>query len=215
MAAFHETLIAENGDLLEQARSHPFQTRIASGDIPDETLNEWIQQEYLVVRDYEQFLSSLAARAPGRIRRSVLESVINFQGEIELFEQFAARKGVDLSQGNVNLARHSMGNFLLATVRVRTFPETIAACYGTNLVHTEAWSAVARLHPSPSSWWEDFIEVRNQESFIQFVEKLAKFTDAMAEESPDESRQEMSQSFCMAIRYMLAYWDSFTMSSTT
>ena len=215
MATFHETLTAENADLLERVRNHPFKSRIASGAIPEESLNEWIQQEYLLVRDYEQFISSLAARAPNRIRRSVFESVINFQGEIELFEQFAARKGVDLSQAEVNLARHSIGNFLLATVRFRTFPETIAACYGTNLAHTEAMSTVARSHPNPSAWWEGFIEVRNQDSFVQFVDKLAKFTDAVAEEGPDEKSQEMSQSFRLAIRYMLAYWDSLAESSAT
>jgi len=215
MSAFHEILTAENADLLEQARNHPFKTRIASGAISDERLNEWIQQEYLLVRDYEQFVSSLAARAPGRIRSSIFESVINFHGEIELFEQFAAHKGVDLSRAEVNLARHSLGNFLLATVHFRTFPETIAACYGTNLAHTEALSTMTRSHPNPSPWWEGFIEVRNQDSFVQFVDKLAKFTDAAAEESSDEKRQEMSQSFRLAIRYMLAYWDSIGKETET
>ena len=76
-------------------------------------------------------------------------------------------------------------------------------------------STVARSHPNPSAWWEGFIEVRNQDSFVQFVDKLAKFTDAVAEEGPDEKRQEMSQSFRLAIRYMLAYWDSLAESSAT
>ena len=147
MATFHETLTAENADLLERVRNHPFKSRIASGAIPEESLNEWIQQEYLLVRDYEQFISSLAARAPNRIRRSVFESVINFQGEIELFEQFAARKGVDLSQAEVNLARHSIGNFLLATVRFRTFPETIAKITSHHDAHSrcQQWPGRTRI----------------------------------------------------------------------
>jgi thiaminase/transcriptional activator TenA len=215
MAAFHETLTAENTDLLERARNHPFKSRIATGEIPDEKLNEWIQQEYLLVRAYEQFISALAARAPSRIRRSVFESVINFQGEIELFEQFAARKGVDLSRAEVNMARHSLSNFLLATVRFRTFPETIAACYGANLAHTEGLSGMARSQTEPSPWWEGFIEVRNQDSFVQFVGELAKFTDAVAEEGPDEKRREMSQAFRLAIRYVLAYWDSLAKEAAT
>jgi thiaminase len=161
------------------------------------------------------FLSSLAAHAPGKIRRSVFESVINFHGEIELFEQFAARKGVDLSEPEINLARHSLGNYLLATVRFRTFPETIAACYGTNLAHTEALSTATKSHPDPGPWWEDFIEVRNQDSFIQFVDNLAKFTDGIAEEGSDDMRREMTQAFRLAIRYMLAYWDSIGTGSTT
>ena len=215
MPTFHEILTKKNADLLDRARNHPFKSRIASGAFSDALLDEWIEQEYLLVKDYQQFLSSLAGRAPGKIQKSVFESVINFHGEIELFEQFATRKGVDLSRGKTNLARHSVGDFLLATVRFRSFPEAIAACYGTNLAHTEALSTMTRLHPSPGPWWDDFIDVRNQDSFVQFVDSLSNLADSVAEESSDETRGWMMESFRMAIQYMLAYWDSLAGGAAT
>ena len=213
MPAFHEILIKENDDLLDRARSHPFMSRVFSGAIPDEMLQEWIQQEFLLVQDWQRFITSVAARAPGIVRNSVFESVINFRGEIEVFEEFAIDKGAEKAPSEVNLARHSLASFLLATVEYRSFEEALAACLGINLAHTEAVTAAMQSTVKASAWWGGYAETNHHESFGRFVDSLIKSVNKVAEAASAESRQQMTEIFHLSVRYMLAYWDSFIKES--
>ena len=180
MARFHETLIAENSELLKKACDHPFLRNLADGTITDEQFLRWLLQDYLWVREFEQALAVLASRAPREVRRPFFEALLNLHAEVELFEETAARAGVDIRHGEMCLSCHAYASFLLATSVVRSFEEAIIAFYASDLAYLDAWSFVKRSQKKQSPW-QEFIDLWTQEGYRHWVETLAKMVDDVAD----------------------------------
>ena len=104
MKPFHETLVEGASDLLARTRSHPLLVDITSGTFPRERFVYWITQVYLYVRTYEDVLAGLSARTPPRFRKRVVESLLNIQGDIDLFEEMVSQTGIDLATAKPNFA---------------------------------------------------------------------------------------------------------------
>lgn len=208
MPAFNEVLIKENADLLDRVRSHPFMSRLFSEEITDEMLQNWIVHEYLMIHDCQRFVATVAARAPGIIRNHVFEAVINFQGEMETFDELALAKGADKAEVETNLARHALACFQLATAEYCPFEEMISAAYGSFLSILESASVAMKSATAPSKWWGDFPDVNHHGTLVRFVDSLVKSVNKVAETADADRQQAMKDYFRLSLRYVLAYWDS-------
>lgn len=206
MARFHETLIAENAELLKQACEHPFLRSLADGTITDEQFLRWLSQDYLWVREFEQALAILASRAPREMRRPFFESLLNLHAEVELFEETAARAGIDLLHGEMCVSCHAYASFLLATAVAKSFEEAIMAFYASELTYLEAWSFVKRSQKQKSPW-QEFIDLWTHEGFRQWVETIAKCADEIADSASPATRERMARTFRMGLRYERIFWD--------
>lgn len=206
MNPLHATLVAGSADLIQKMLVHPFVVEIADGTLSDERFMRWLAQDYLWIRDFEQFLAILGARAPLEVRRPFFEALINLHGEIELFEEIAARNDVDIRGARMCFACNAYANFLHATVGMKSFAEALSACYGSEYAYLAAWGRVKATQKGPSRW-QEFIDLWSSDLFAVWVESLGKMIDAISESSPTVPLDRMQDAFRMAIRYEIRFWD--------
>lgn len=206
MDSVHKSIVGHSADLIDQMISHPFVKEIADGTISEERFRRWLVQDYLWVKEYEQFLAILAGRAPRDIRRPFFEALMNVHGEIELFEEIAARVGVDLLQSRMTLACNAYVCFLQATVGMRSFAEALAACFGSEYAYLSAWSRVKENQKGPSPW-QEFIDIWSSESYADWVNSLARMIDALPDSKNDGIHGRMRETFRLAIQYEMHFWN--------
>jgi thiaminase len=206
MDSFHKSIVAHSADLIDQMIAHPFVIETANGTISEERFRRWLVQDYLWVKEYEQFLAILAGRAPREVRRPFFEALMNVHGEIELFEEIASRLGVDLLDARMTLACNAYMSFLQATVGMKTFAEALSACFGAEYAYLSAWGHV-RKHQKVLSPWQEFIDIWSSESYADWVGSLGRMIDAVPETSPAILLDRMKETFRLAIQYEMHFWN--------
>lgn len=206
--AFHEKLIEGERELLARAESHELFRRATADALDDATLNTWLAQEYLWLRDYEQFLANMAARAPRDLQRPLLDALLTLHGDVELAEEFASRKGVSHTEHHPSFATHSYGSFLRATAHASSYREMLSVCYAANYSWKLVWLPVVAARDSITSWMGDFLRMWNEDRYQEWVDSLAKLVDAAAEAATEEQRREMASAFRITLHYASRFWDS-------
>ena len=206
MDAFHEMLIGDNRQLLEKVWNHPFVARIASGTLPEEDLHRHLSQTYLFLRNYEQILCQLAVRAPESLGRSVLGSLHSIRGSMELFEELVARTVSNLMNTRMSFACHAYAHFMLASAHVRSFEESIVACYGSDYASLRTWLRLGQ-EQSHAGVLKDIAALLNQPGFATWLNDLAGFIDRAAETASPQRRLLMAEMFPIPIHYLMRYLD--------
>jgi thiaminase/transcriptional activator TenA len=206
MDSFRKSILESSSDLIDGLLSHPFVVETANGTISDERFRRWLVQDYLWIKEFERFLAVLGARAPQEIRRPLFEALMNLHGEIEIFEEMAARIDVDLLQARMTLACNAYASFLQATVSMKTFAEALSACYGSEYSYLAAWSHVKREMNGPSPW-QEFIDLWSSEAYAAWVDSLGKMIDAIPVSSPPILLDRMKETFRLAIQYETHFWN--------
>lgn len=206
MSSLRESMLHGSTDLIERVRAHPFLTGIIEGTMPDSTFKRFTIQNYLRLREFECSLATLAAHAPEGVRDRLRHAMWQLHGDIELYEELAAKLDVNLGLARMTFACHSYVCFLHGTASMRSFEEAIAAFYGNEYALHDGWTHVkARLRaPSP---WQDFIDLWSGEGIGQWVESLAGILDSIAPETSKECRQQMIETFRMVLEHRLQFWD--------
>ena len=206
MDSFSGTLIEDNRTLLDRALNHPFVARLTSGDLADEDLLRWLSQTYLYMREYEQVLCQLAVRSPDTLHRSVLRSLHSIRDSIESFEEYIARTVSNLIATHMSHACHAYAHFMLACVHVRSFEESIVACYGADYPTIQTWIMLAQTH-AEGGMWRDVAAVLNQPGFGAWLDGLASYIDRAAETASPEQRRLMAATFPIPIHYRIRFLD--------
>jgi len=207
MARFHERLLEVNAPLLERSRNHPFVLKMADGTLPRGAFLRWLSQDYLWVRELEQFLSLLASRAPRQMRRTFFEALLTQHGEIELFEEAALRAQADIKGTRMGFTCHAYSSFLLATVSARSFEEALAGLYAAEFTYVDAWSHVKSLQEKPGPW-QEFVDLWSGDGYRHWVGTLAGIVDQAAEASSSAVQQAMHDAFRIALHYELRFWNA-------
>jgi len=206
MESARKLIIEHSADLIDKMVSHPFVIETANGTISEDRFRRWLVQDYLWVKEYEQFLAILAGRAPREIRRPFFEALMNVHGEIELFEEIAARVGADLLRPRMTLACNAYASFLHATVGMKSFAEALAACFGAEYAYLSAWSAVKKSQEAPSRW-QEFIDIWSSESHADWVNSLGRMIDTLPDSANDGVLGRMQETFRLAIQYEMHFWN--------
>lgn len=200
-------LIGASEDMLQQMVEHPFLRETAAGTIPDESFIRWLIQDYLWLLEYQRALGILCARAPSEVGRMFHGALLNLQGEIEVFEEIAAREGLMLGGSRMILACHAYTNFLMATAGFKTFAEGISALYGADISYLRSWNWVKH-HQSRRGRWQEFIDLYCGEGYGEWVKALGLMIDNLPISSPTALIDRMKESFRTTIRYEIYFWDA-------
>ncbi len=127
--AFHEKLLAKARPIWDVMLQHGFLKETAEGRIKDAVFATWMQQDYLYVQGTIAFISVLVSRAPVAIRSGLAPAITALQGELDLFEQMAARKNLSFQNLKMTPTCHAYVQFMLATAHTASFEEGFTALW--------------------------------------------------------------------------------------
>ncbi len=207
METVSSQLVQSSEDLIRRMISHPFLRETADGTVSDETFQRWLVQDYLWVLEYQRALGAVCSRAPSELHRHFHEAMLNLHGEIEVFEEIAARESVRLGDGEMILAGHAYSNYLKATAAFRTFGEGLSVVYAGNLSYLRAWSSVKEQQRGPSRW-QEFIDSYSGEGYRHWVKTLSDLVDRVSEFAPAALTDRMKVAFRTTVRYEIYFWDA-------
>ena len=185
---------------------HPFLLQTRDGTIANETFARWMRQDYLFVEQDVCFLAALLARAPGRHRDPLADAIDALRQELRLFEEQAARVGVELSGTRPAFATHAYMQFLMATALGASYTEAYTVLYVAERAYHDSWRTVKQ-GISPESKWYPFVENWAGEEFGRYVAYLGGELDALAAEAGAAERKRMAGLFELTTRYEVAFWE--------
>lgn len=185
---------------------HPFLTEVAKGTVPDERFINWVQQDYIFVREAIPFIALLIPRAPISHRRVLGDTISNFFQELDLFEKMAADHGIALE--DVEPAPTNLGyiNFLLTTAAFEPYEVAYTVLYTGEKAYSDSWIAVKQAQKSPSKW-QAFIDQWSSEAFQQWVISLRDEVNAMAESASQDLCTRMERRFVDGLRHEYQFWN--------
>ncbi len=196
--------------LLEEARpiwqamtQHPFLRELATGHLPRERFDFWVQQDYRFVQDGIRFLGLLIARAPDEeLRHGLLDAAIAFRNELTIFRDYARERNLSLDIEPTPVCL-GYGAFLLATATTGSLAESLAVLWGAEKAYYDAWSTVRRelgLAEPYARWIENW----TSPPFAAWVDwvgtQLERFTTPADEEA-------VRRAFLRTARYEYVFWD--------
>ncbi len=184
---------------------HPFLRETAAGSIPFDVFANWLNQDYLFVREAIPFIAIMVSRAPHALRPGLAAAIPALQSELELFERMAREKGVSLREEMTPIC-HAYVQYLIATAHSRSFEEGFTLLYCAEKAYFDCWSTVRRTLTSASPW-KDFIDRWSNESFAAWVKWLEDEIDKLLERASETLRQQMAAVFLTTTRYEYLFWD--------
>jgi|GEM_PF-99715 len=192
--------------LWEQIREHRFLARTRDGTIPDETFAIWLRQDYLFVEAAIPFIAALIPRAPTEHWSALSGVVAALEKELKLFEERAARVGVDLRGAPPAFTCHAYIQFLLATAHTRSYPEGYTVLYAAERAYHESW-LVVREGIDPESPWMPFVENWAGEEFAGYVSYLGGELEKLAQAAGSAERARMTDLYRLTLLYEIAFWE--------
>jgi thiaminase len=192
--------------LWERMLAHPFLLETRNGTIADDTFARWMRQDYLFVEQGVHFLAALLARAPVRHRDPLAESIDALRKELVLFEEQAARVGVELGSARPAFVTHAYMQFLMAAGLGGSYPEAYTVLYVAERAYLDSWRVV-REGIAPGSKWLPFVDNWASDAFGQYVAYLEGEFDALAAAAGADERARMAALFELTTRYEIAFWE--------
>ena len=204
--AFHEELLAEARPIWDLMLQHRFLRETAEGRIKDATFATWMQQDYLFVQGSIPFISVLLSRAAAAIRPGLVPALGALQGELDLFEQMAAKKNISFQNLKMAPTCHAYLQFMLATAHSASFEEGFTLLYGVEKAYFDCWSWV-RQNLKAESPWQPFIEKWSDESFRQWISWIEATLADLADHASLSLRGQMTEIFLLTGQYELLFWN--------
>ncbi|HIC96149.1 TPA: hypothetical protein EYP12_05930 [Candidatus Bipolaricaulota bacterium] len=186
--------------------AHPFLAETASGTIPDERFANWVQQDYIFVREAIPFIALMIPKAPLAHWKALSDTISGLHQELGLFEKMAADHGISLEgvePAPINLAYI---NFLRTTAALDPYEVAYTALYTGEKAYMDSWLTVKRAQKEPSKW-QAFIEHWTSEAFQGWVASLGNELNALAERASDDLRARMERCFVYGLRYEYQFWN--------
>jgi thiaminase len=179
--------------------NHPFVRRTSDGSLPRATFDRWLTEDYFFVLSFRSFLEALAAVAPDDQAREVLAGgLAALVPELELFENEAAERGLDLAV-EPSLLNLGYSSYLLASV-AEGWPVGITVLYAVEKAYYDAWASV-RDSTGPDTPYAGFIANWSSPEFSAYVDQLGALVDR------EGLTDAMSRGFDRVVRFELAFWD--------
>lgn len=204
--SFTDSLLSRHRRLWNRLLEHPFVLRARDGDLPAETFDTWLRQDYLFVREGRSFLALLLARSPERLRDPLAEALAALGDELELFRDRAGELGVDLEGVEPGLVNHAFVQYLKATAHGASYGSAFAAYWTAEKAYHECWKVVERGLPQDSPR-RPLVENWAGDEFADFVGWLGSELDGLAERASAAERERMEEHFVRTARYEVAFWE--------
>jgi thiaminase len=185
---------------------HPFLVQTRDGTISDEIFTRWLRQDYLFVGQGRRFLGALLARAPARHQDAHAEAIDALRRELRLFEEHAAKAGIDLSRTRPSFANHAYMQFLMATALGGSYAEAFTVLYVAERAYHDSWHVVKE-RISPESKWYPFVKNWASAEFGRYVAYLEAELDTLAADAGEADRDRMASLFELTTRYEIAFWE--------
>jgi thiaminase/transcriptional activator TenA len=167
--------------------------------LPRATFDRWLTEDHFFVRSFRAFLVALAAVAPDDHAREVLAGgLAALVPELELFENEAAERGLDLAV-EPSLLNLGYSSYLLTSV-AEGWPVGITVLYAVEKAYYDAWASV-RDSTGPNTPYAGFIANWSSPDFSAYVDQLGALVDR------EELKDAMSRGFARVVRFELAFWD--------
>jgi thiaminase (transcriptional activator TenA) len=187
-------------------REHRFLHKTRDGTIPDETFAVWLRQDYLFVEAAIPFIAALVPRAPTHHWGPLTGVLSALEKELHLFEERAARVGVNLRGAPPAFACHAYIQFLLATAHTRSYAESYTVLYAAERAYHESWLVVQE-GIDPDSPWQPFVENWAGEEFAGYVNYLGSELEALSEAAGSAERERMAELYRLTLLYEMAFWE--------
>ncbi len=198
-----DELLSEARPIWEAMTAHPFLHELATGRLPRERFDFWVQQDYRFVQDGLRFLALLIARAPDdELRYGLLDAAVAFRNELTIFEDYAHQQRLELQVEPTPVCL-GYASFLLATAATGSLGEALAALWGAEKAYYDAWSTVRQVVglAGPYARW---IENWTSPQFAAWVEWLG--TQLVRCSSTGEYPA-IRRVFLATARYEYLFWD--------
>jgi thiaminase len=192
--------------LWDRICGHPFLLETRDGTIPDEVFATWLRQDYLFVEAAIPFIGALIPRAPTEHWGPLSGVISALEKELKLFEERAARVGVELRGAPPSFTCHAYVQFLLATAGTRSYAEGFTVLYAAERAYHESW-LVVKEGISADSPWVPFVENWAGEEFAGYVGFLAGELEGLAREAGPAERSRMGELYRLALLYEVAFWE--------
>lgn len=204
--SFTDSLLSRHRGLWNRLVEHPFVLRTRAGDMPADTFNTWLRQDYLFVQEGRSFLGLLLARSPERLRDPLAGALAALGEELELFRDRAAALGVELEDVEPGFANHAFVQYLKATAHGASYGSAFTAYWTAEKAYHECWKVVEEELPADSPR-RPLVENWAGHEFADFVGWLGSEVDGLAEQASAAEREAMEEHFERTARYELAFWE--------
>lgn len=192
--------------LWDAIRGHRFLLTTRDGTIPDPVFATWMRQDYLFVEAAIPFIAGMIPRAPRRHWAALSGVVSALEKELHLFEERAARVGVELRGAPPAFACHAYVQFLLATGATASYAEAFTVLYAAERAYHDSWKVV-QAGIDPSSPWVPFVENWAGPEFAGYVDFLATELEVLAADAGEEERKRMAELYRLTLLYEIAFWE--------
>jgi thiaminase (transcriptional activator TenA) len=192
--------------LWERIRAHPFLRDTRDGTISNETFAVWLRQDYLFVEAAIPFIAALIPKAPTKHWGALAGVIQALEKELHLFEERAARVGVELRGAPPAFTCHAYVQFLLATAQTRSYAEAFTVLYAAERAYHESW-LVVKDGIDPESPWVPFVENWAGDEFAGYVQFLEQELEALASEAGPAERDRMAELYRLTLLYEIAFWE--------
>jgi thiaminase (transcriptional activator TenA) len=185
---------------------HRFLRETRDGVIPDEMFAVWLRQDYLFVEAAIPFIAALIPRAPKKHWSALSGVVAALEKELKLFEERAARAGVDLRGAPPSFTCHAYIQFLLATAHTCSYAEGFTVLYAAERTYHDSWRVVQE-GIDPSSPWIPFVENWAGPDFAAYVGFLGTELEELAAGAGAAERDRMTELYRLTLLYEIAFWE--------
>lgn len=192
--------------LWRQMLEHPFLLRTRDGELSDDVFRTWLEQDYLFVRGALPFVGVLLGKAPPEHYGLLAPVPPALRDELRLFEEQAEALGADLDGVRPGIVGEGYVHFLLATGFRDPYPVAFTAYYVAEKAYHESWKVVADGLDEASPWWP-MVENWAGDAFGDFVQRLERALDGLADRAGAAEREAMDTAFERTVRWEIAFWE--------
>jgi thiaminase/transcriptional activator TenA len=186
--------------------SHPFITELSQNKLDDSIFDFWAMQDYIFVREAIRFFSVLMARFPRKYQKPFQQTLAGLEHELEIFQEYAGKRGIDLDKVQPTPICHAYNSFLLASAYHEDVDTNFVILYTAEKAYHEAWKRV-RAGLKKGTPYESFIENWAGDMFRQYVDWLGSELDSMTEGYPESRLAKLDEIFLLTVRYEYLFWE--------
>ncbi|GBD17688.1 Aminopyrimidine aminohydrolase [bacterium HR27] len=202
-ATLLDELLRDAQPIWRAMTEHPFLRELATGQLPRERFDFWVQQDYLFVQAGIRFLALLIARAPDEeLRRGLLDAAVAFRNELAIFEDYARAHNLTLVFEPTPVCL-GYASYLLATAATGSLAEALTVLWGAEKAYYDAWSSVRNTLglAEPYARW---IENWTSPQFAAWVDWLGQ---QLLRRVTESERPVIRAAFFATARYEYLFWD--------
>lgn len=201
---FSEYLIKKAESIWKEFLPHKFLIEMANNRIERRTFEKWFIQDYEFVKCALRFMNIISSKAPYKLLKFLIDSIYYIRKELEIFERKAIELKIKLDSEKSFICK-SYCNFLISSAFEYSFFENFAIYYCEEKAYYEAWKWVKE-NMKNDSIYKEFIEHWSSDDFKNYVEKLEKILNEMAEEASTKERKNAEILFIETSKFEKLFW---------